>query len=77
MDDVGIFRTTIEVQNLDMRGSRRALPETLVDTGSEYTEHKHSKSRTDAASSGTSDTPWCAPEEWRRPISSCSRNRET
>src|SRR5438046_3731554 len=37
MDDVGIFRTTIEVQNLDMRGPRRALPETLVDTGSEYT----------------------------------------
>src|SRR5437667_11446612 len=37
MDDVGIFRTTIEVQNLDMRGSRRALPETLGDTGSEYT----------------------------------------
>src|SRR5436190_7840419 len=37
MDDVGIFRTTIEVQNLAMRGSRRALPETLVDTGSEYT----------------------------------------
>jgi len=37
MGDVGIFRTTIEVQNLDMRGSRRALPETLVDTGSEYT----------------------------------------
>src|SRR5207248_9011784 len=36
MDDVGIFRTTIEVQNLAMRGSRRALPETLVDTGSEY-----------------------------------------
>jgi hypothetical protein len=32
MDDVGVFRTTIEVQNLDMRGSRRALPETLVDT---------------------------------------------
>jgi len=31
MDDVGVFRTTIEVQNLDMRGSRRALPETLVD----------------------------------------------
>jgi len=37
MDDVGIIRTTIEVQNLDMRGSRRVLPETLVDTGSEYT----------------------------------------
>jgi len=37
MDDVGVFRTTIEVQNLDMLGSRKALPETLVDTGSEYT----------------------------------------
>jgi len=37
MDDVGVFRTTIEVQNLDMLGSRKALPETMVDTGSEYT----------------------------------------
>jgi len=37
MDDVGVFRTTIEVQNLDMLGSRKALPETLVDTESEYT----------------------------------------
>ncbi|HZE93065.1 MAG TPA: hypothetical protein VEZ49_00040 [Gemmatimonadales bacterium] len=37
MDDVGVFRATIEVQNLDMRGSRKALPETLVDTGSEFT----------------------------------------
>ena len=37
MADVGVFRTTIEVQNLDMLGSRKALPETLVDTGSEYT----------------------------------------
>src|SRR5438045_408491 len=37
MDDVGVFRTTIEVQNLDMRGPRHALPETLVDTGSEFT----------------------------------------
>jgi len=35
--DVGVFRTTIEVQNLDMLGSRKALPETLVDTESEYT----------------------------------------
>lgn len=37
MDDMGIFRTTIEVQNWERRGPRRALPETMVDTGSEYT----------------------------------------
>ncbi len=37
MDDVGVFRTTIEIQNLDLRGPGRALPETLVDTGSEFT----------------------------------------
>ena len=37
MDDVGVFRTTIEVQNLDMRGPRHALPVTLVDTGGEFT----------------------------------------
>ncbi|HEV8381649.1 MAG TPA: retroviral-like aspartic protease family protein [Gemmatimonadales bacterium] len=37
MDDVGVFRTTIEIQNWELRGPRRALPETLVDTGSEYT----------------------------------------
>ena len=37
MDDVGLFRTTIEVQDLERRGSRRSLPDTLVDTGSEYT----------------------------------------
>jgi clan AA aspartic protease len=37
MDDVGVFRTTIEIQNLDMRDPRRALPDTLVDTGSEFT----------------------------------------
>src|SRR5207245_11250975 len=37
MDDVGIFRATIDVKSRDMRGSLRALPETLVDTGSEYT----------------------------------------
>jgi predicted aspartyl protease len=36
MDDRGLFRTTIEVRNLD-RGASRALPDTLVDTGSEYT----------------------------------------
>ncbi|HEV8263826.1 MAG TPA: hypothetical protein VGQ06_02670 [Gemmatimonadales bacterium] len=31
------FRTTIEIQNLDRRGRARSLPDTLVDTGSEYT----------------------------------------
>jgi len=37
MDDVGVFRTTIEIQNWELSGPRRALPETLVDTGSEFT----------------------------------------
>ena len=37
MDDMGVFRTTIEVQNWEVRGPSRALPATLVDTGSEYT----------------------------------------
>ena len=37
MDDVGVFRTRIEIQSLDLRGPGRALPETLVDTGSEFT----------------------------------------
>ena len=37
MDDVGVFRTNIEVQNWELRGQSRALPATLVDTGSEYT----------------------------------------
>ncbi|HEY7193157.1 MAG TPA: retroviral-like aspartic protease family protein [Gemmatimonadales bacterium] len=37
MDDVGIFRTTIEIQNLDLQNPPRALPETMVDTGSEFT----------------------------------------
>lgn len=37
MDDMGLFRTTIEIENLERRGPRRALPDTLVDTGSEYT----------------------------------------
>ncbi len=31
------FRTTIEIQNLDRRAPARSLPDTLVDTGSEYT----------------------------------------
>jgi predicted aspartyl protease len=37
VDDKGLFRTTIEVQNLDRRRPARSLPDTLVDTGSEYT----------------------------------------
>ena len=37
MDDVGVFRTTIEIQNWELRGPSRALLETLVDTGSEFT----------------------------------------
>jgi predicted aspartyl protease len=37
VDDVGLFRTTIEIQNLDRLGAARSLPDTLVDTGSEYT----------------------------------------
>lgn len=37
VDDVGLIRTTIEIQNLDRREPARSLPDTLVDTGSEYT----------------------------------------
>ena len=37
MTDMGLFRTTIEIQNWERRGPSRALPDTLVDTGSEYT----------------------------------------
>src|SRR5256886_15463102 len=37
LDDMGLLRTTIEVQSLDRRGPARSLPDTLVDTGSEYT----------------------------------------
>jgi predicted aspartyl protease len=37
VDSMGLFRTTIEVQNLDRRRPARSLPDTLVDTGSEYT----------------------------------------
>ena len=37
VDDMGLLRTTIEVENLDRRGPARSLPDTLVDTGSEYT----------------------------------------
>jgi predicted aspartyl protease len=34
---MGLFRTTIEIQSLDRLGAARSLPNTLVDTGSEYT----------------------------------------
>ena len=37
MDDMGLFRTTIEIRNWERQGPWRALPDTLVDTGSEYT----------------------------------------
>src|SRR2546430_17206865 len=37
VDDTGLLRTTIEIQHLDRRGTARSLPDTLVDTGSEYT----------------------------------------
>ena len=36
MADVGILRTTIGVESHQRRGDVRELPETLVDTGSEY-----------------------------------------
>ena len=36
MGDVGILRTTIGVESHQRRGKVRELPETLVDTGSEY-----------------------------------------
>lgn len=37
MERMGLFRTTIEIESWDHRGRRRAVPDTLVDTGSEYT----------------------------------------
>ena len=37
MDDMGIFRTTIGIESPDDRGVVRDLPETLVDTESEFT----------------------------------------
>lgn len=36
MGDVGILRTTVGVESHQRRGEVRELPETLVDTGSEY-----------------------------------------
>lgn len=37
MGDVGILRTTIGVESHQRRGDVRELPETLVDTGTQYT----------------------------------------
>ena len=37
MSRMGLFRTTIEIESWDQRGRRRVVPDTLVDTGSEYT----------------------------------------
>jgi predicted aspartyl protease len=37
VDEVGIFRTTIGIESPDDRGRISELPETLVDTGSEFT----------------------------------------
>ena len=37
MDDMGIFRTTIGIESLLNRGNIHMLPDTTVDTGSEYT----------------------------------------
>ena len=83
MSDVGVFRTTIEIQNWELRGPRRALPDTLVDTGSEYTwiprgvleELGIRAQRTQAfevamgvASTAISATHSCAPAEWKRRI---------
>jgi predicted aspartyl protease len=38
IDEMGLFRTTVEVRNWERPGSPwRVLPDMLVDTGSEYT----------------------------------------
>ena len=37
IDDMGIFRTTIGIENPERPGTIRELPEVMVDTGSEYT----------------------------------------
>src|SRR5256885_4858211 len=34
---MGLVRTTIEIQNFERSGPAQSLPDTLVDTGSEYT----------------------------------------
>ena len=37
MSDMGTFRVTMEIENPLRRGDRRALADTLVDTGAELT----------------------------------------
>jgi len=37
IDDMGIFRTTISVENPARRGELRDVPDVMVDTGNEYT----------------------------------------
>ena len=37
MTDMGIFRTTIAIENPSARGTFREIPDVMVDTGSEYT----------------------------------------
>ena|ERR1035437_7487235 len=37
MTDMGIFRTTIAIENPSRRGTFREIPDVMVDTGSEYT----------------------------------------
>src|SRR2546430_15055165 len=37
MDDMGIFRTTIAIENPAARGTTREIVDVMVDTGSEYT----------------------------------------
>jgi hypothetical protein len=37
MTDMGIFRTTIAIENPSRRGTFCEIPDVMVDTGSEYT----------------------------------------
>jgi len=37
LDDMGIFRTAVGIENPERPGEIRELPEVMVDTGSEYT----------------------------------------
>jgi predicted aspartyl protease len=36
IDDMGIFRTTIQISSLGNQNERKELPEVMVDTGSEF-----------------------------------------
>jgi hypothetical protein len=35
MTDMGIFRTTVAIENPSLRGTFREIPDVMVDTGSE------------------------------------------